>query len=332
MIRVAINGFGRIGQMIFRLMLTRDEFPDMELVAINDLAAVRDLARRMQRDSVYGGLGLDAQAILGTGIRMCAEKDPAALPWKELNVDLVFDATGRFTTQADLGKHIDAGAKKVMLTAPTKDPNIPMVVRCVNDELVKGATIVSNASCTTNCVAPVCYILHKAYGIKWGHLVTVHAVTNSQMLFDGFGGKDPRGARGCMDSIIPASTGAAKAVGVVIPDLKGRIDGFAARVPVKTGSYAFLDLDLRAQVKDAADVNAMIRRGIDLYQMFDMVDYTEDDQFVSHDVSGMTFGSVVSGDLTKVAKDGENVKIHCWYDNEMGYTYQMLQVAMKMFE
>lgn len=331
MVRVAINGFGRIGQMIFRLMFTKEAFRDMKLVAINDLAATNDIVRRMKRDSVYGRLDVNQQAIVEAGIRMCAEKDPAQLPWKELDVDLVFDATGRFTTQEQLGLHINAGAKKVLLTAPTKDPNIPMVVRCVNDELAKEARIVSNASCTTNCVAPICLIMHKVFGIQWGHLVTVHAVTNSQMLFDGFGGKDPRGARACMDSIIPASTGAAKAVGVVIPELKGRIDGFAARVPVKTGSYAFLDLDLSCRIANAAQVNEVIRHEIDRFGMQDSVLYTEDDQFVSHDVSGMTFGSVVSGDLTKVAKDGMNVKLHCWYDNEMGYTYQMLQVAKMMF-
>ena len=328
MIKVAINGFGRIGRLAFRLM---EEDPDFEVVAINDLTDAEQLAYLLKYDTNHGNYRIDEISFEGDYIivgnrkvRVYAEKDPAMLPWKDLDIDVVFECTGLFTDKEKAMAHINAGAKKVIISAPAKG-EVKTIVYNVNHELLTGdEQIISAASCTTNCLAPVVDVLDKAYGIKKGYMTTVHAYTNDQATLDIAHKKGIKARRGraCAANIVPASTGAAKAIGKVCPNLEGKLAGVAMRVPVPTGSVVDLVLELDKTVT-AEEVNATLKAAQN-----ETLVYT-DDPIVSSDVIGRRCGSVVDGLSTSVleTESGQLVKVVAWYDNEMGYTSQMVRTA-----
>ena len=321
MIKVAINGFGRIGRLAFRLM---EEDPDFEVVAINDLTDAEQLAYLLKYDTNHGNYRIDEISFEGDYIivgnrkvRVYAEKDPAMLPWKDLDIDVVFECTGLFTDKEKAMAHINAGAKKVIISAPAKG-EVKTIVYNVNHEILTGdEQIISAASCTTNCLAPVVDVLDKAYGIKKGYMTTVHAYTNDQATLDIAHKKGIKARRGraCAANIVPASTGAAKAIGKVCPNLEGKLAGVAMRVPVPTGSVVDLVLELDKTVT-AEEVNATLKAAQN-----ETLVYT-DDPIVS-------CGSVVDGLSTSVleTESGQLVKVVAWYDNEMGYTSQMVRTA-----
>lgn len=328
MIKVAINGFGRIGRLAFRLM---EEDPDFEVVAINDLTDAEQLAYLLKYDTNHGNYRIDEISFEGDYIivgnrkvRVYAEKDPAMLPWKDLDIDVVFECTGLFTDKEKAMAHINAGAKKVIISAPAKG-EVKTIVYNVNHEILTGdEQIISAASCTTNCLAPVVDVLDKAYGIKKGYMTTVHAYTNDQATLDIAHKKGIKARRGraCAANIVPASTGAAKAIGKVCPNLEGKLAGVAMRVPVPTGSVVDLVLELDKTVT-AEEVNATLKAAQN-----ETLVYT-DDPIVSSDVIGRRCGSVVDGLSTNVleTESGQLVKVVAWYDNEMGYTSQMVRTA-----
>lgn len=328
MIKVAINGFGRIGRLAFRLM---EEDPDFEVVAINDLTDAEQLAYLLKYDTNHGNYRIDEISFEGDYIivgnrkvRVYAEKDPAMLPWKDLDIDVVFECTGLFTDKEKAMAHINAGAKKVIISAPAKG-DVKTIVYNVNHEILTGdEQIISAASCTTNCLAPVVDVLDKAYGIKKGYMTTVHAYTNDQATLDIAHKKGIKARRGraCAANIVPASTGAAKAIGKVCPNLEGKLAGVAMRVPVPTGSVVDLVLELDKTVT-AEEVNATLKAAQN-----ETLVYT-DDPIVSSDVIGRRCGSVVDGLSTNVleTESGQLVKVVAWYDNEMGYTSQMVRTA-----
>ena len=328
MIKVAINGFGRIGRLAFRLM---EEDPDFEVVAINDLTDAEQLAYLLKYDTNHGNYRIDEISFEGDYIivgnrkvRVYAEKDPAMLPWKDLDIDVVFECTGLFTDKEKAMAHINAGAKKVIISAPAKG-EVKTIVYNVNHEILTGdEQIISAASCTTNCLAPVVDVLDKAYGIKKGYMTTVHAYTNDQATLDIAHKKGIKARRGraCAANIVPASTGAAKAIGKVCPNLEGKLAGVAMRVPVPTGSVVDLVLELDKTVT-AEEVNATLKAAQN-----ETLVYT-DDTIVSSDVIGRRCGSVVDGLSTSVleTESGQLVKVVAWYDNEMGYTSQMVRTA-----
>ena len=328
MIKVAINGFGRIGRLAFRLM---EEDPDFEVVAINDLTDAEQLAYLLKYDTNHGNYRIDEISFEGDYIivgnrkvRVYAEKDPAMLPWKDLDIDVVFECTGLFTDKEKAMAHINAGAKKVIISAPAKG-DVKTIVYNVNHEILTGEEqIISAASCTTNCLAPVVDVLDKAYGIKKGYMTTVHAYTNDQATLDIAHKKGIKARRGraCAANIVPASTGAAKAIGKVCPNLEGKLAGVAMRVPVPTGSVVDLVLELNKSVT-AEEVNATLKAAQN-----ETLVYT-DDPIVSSDVIGRRCGSVVDGLSTSVleTESGQLVKVVAWYDNEMGYTSQMVRTA-----
>ena len=328
MIKVAINGFGRIGRLAFRLM---EEDPDFEVVAINDLTDAEQLAYLLKYDTNHGNYRIDEISFEGDYIivgnrkvRVYAEKDPAMLPWKDLDIDVVFECTGLFTDKEKAMAHINAGAKKVIISAPAKG-DVKTIVYNVNHEILTGdEEIISAASCTTNCLAPVVDVLDKAYGIKKGYMTTVHAYTNDQATLDIAHKKGIKARRGraCAANIVPASTGAAKAIGKVCPNLEGKLAGVAMRVPVPTGSVVDLVLELDKTVT-AEEVNATLKAAQN-----ETLVYT-DDPIVSSDVIGRRCGSVVDGLSTSVleTESGQLVKVVAWYDNEMGYTSQMVRTA-----
>ena len=328
MIKVAINGFGRIGRLAFRLM---EEDPDFEVVAINDLTDAEQLAYLLKYDTNHGNYRIDEISFEGDYIivgnrkvRVYAEKDPAMLPWKALDIDVVFECTGLFTDKEKAMAHINAGAKKVIISAPAKG-DVKTIVYNVNHEILTGdEQIISAASCTTNCLAPVVDVLDKAYGIKKGYMTTVHAYTNDQATLDIAHKKGIKARRGraCAANIVPASTGAAKAIGKVCPNLEGKLAGVAMRVPVPTGSVVDLVLELDKTVT-AEEVNATLKAAQN-----ETLVYT-DDPIVSSDVIGRRCGSVVDGLSTSVLEtaSGQLVKVVAWYDNEMGYTSQMVRTA-----
>ncbi len=334
MIRVAINGFGRIGRVAFREMITGNVF---DIVAINDLTEAEELAYLLKYDTNHRSFHEDLirfendELVINNRkrIKVYKEKDPALLPWKELNVDLVLECTGLFTNKEDASKHITAGAKKVLISAPAKG-DVKTIVYGVNDSLLTSDdTIVSGASCTTNCLAPILKVIEDTYGIEKGFMSTIHAYTNDQATLDiphKKGIKERRG-RACAMNIIPTSTGVLKAIGAVIPELSGRIDGCAYRVPVSDGSLVDLVLELKTKVTEEEINKTLVNNQSDTLRVtFDPV--------VSSDIIGKKCGSLVDGSLTKVLTVGEKqlVKIASWYDNEMGYTAQMLRTAKKMFE
>lgn len=326
--KVAINGFGRIGRLVFRLM---DEDKDLEVVAINDLTDAEQLAYLLKYDTNHGNYRLDDisfdenNIIVGDKkIRVYAEKDPAMLPWKDLGIDVVFECTGLFTSDEKAMAHINAGAKKVIISAPAKG-DLKTIVYNVNHDTLDGSEkIISAASCTTNCLAPVLKIINDNLGIEKGYMTTVHAYTNDQATLDIAHKKGilARRGRACAANIVPASTGAASAIGLVIPDLKGKLDGSAMRVPVSTGSVIDLTLELKKNTT-VEEINNLFEKNQNETIKFTM------DPIVSSDVIGSHYGSIVDGLSTNVLEvDGKQlVKIVAWYDNEMSYSTQMVRTA-----
>ena len=325
-IRVAINGFGRIGRMVFRAVAQEAEFKDMEIVAINDLLEPDYLAYMLQYDSVHGRfngtVGVEGNNLVVNGktIRLTAERDPANLKWNEVNADVVVEATGFFLTLDTCQKHIDAGAKKVVQSAPSKD-DTPMFVYGVNHAKYAGEKIVSAASCTTNCLAPVAKVLNDSFGIKRGLMSTVHAATATQKTVDGPSSKDWRGGRGILDNIILSSTGAAKAVGKVIPELNKKLTGMAFRVPTPDVSVVDLTVELNKEAS-YADICAAMKAASE-GPLKGVLGYTED-KVVSTDYRGCSMPSIFDADAG-IALDSTFVKVVSWYDNEYGYTCNMMR-------
>lgn len=325
-IKVGINGFGRIGRMAFRAIT--QEFKDIEVVGINDLLEPDYLAYMLQYDSVHGrfkgDISVDNNTLIVNGkkIRLTAERDPSALKWNEVGADIVIESTGLFLTKETCQKHIDAGAKKVVQSAPSKD-DTPMFVYGVNHNSYKGQAIVSAASCTTNCLAPVAKVLHDKFGIKRGLMTTVHAATATQKTVDGPSSKDWRGGRGILENIIPSSTGAAKAVGVVLPELNGKLTGMAFRVPTSDVSVVDLTVELNTATtyKDICAAMKAASQG----ELKGVLGYTED-KVVSTDFRGNSTPSIFDAEAG-IALDGTFVKVVSWYDNEYGYTCNMLRMV-----
>ena len=324
-IKVGINGFGRIGRMVFRAIYK--DFKDIEVVGINDLLGADYLAYMLKYDSVHGRFGgevtSDANNLIVNGkkIRLTAERDPADLKWSDVGADIVIDSTGFFLTEESCQKHIDAGAKKVVQSAPSKD-GTPMFVYGVNHETYAGQAIVSAASCTTNCLAPVAKVLNDNWGIKRGLMTTVHAATATQKTVDGPSQKDWRGGRGILENIIPSSTGAAKAVGVVLPELNGKLTGMAFRVPTSDVSVVDLTVELN---KDASydDICKAMKAASESGPMSATLGYT-DEKVVSTDFRGVGLSSIFDSQAG-IALDGTFVKLVSWYDNEYGYTCNMMR-------
>ena len=324
-IRVGINGFGRIGRMVFR---AAQNFDDIEVVGINDLLEPDYLAYLLTHDSVHGRfkgeVAIEGNTLVvdGRSIRLTAEREPSQLKWNEVNADVVIESTGLFLTKETAQKHIDAGAKKVIMTAPSKD-DTPMFVYGVNDDSYAGEAIISNASCTTNCLAPVAKVIHDNFGLKRGLMTTVHAVTASQKVVDGPSVKDWRGGRGILENIIPSSTGAAKAVGVVLPELNGKLTGMAFRVP--TSDVSVIDLTVELE-KEASyeDICAAMKKASE-GPMKGVLAYTED-KVVSTDFRGESCTSTFDAEAG-IALDRNFVKLISWYDNEWGYSCKVVEMA-----
>jgi len=328
--RIAINGFGRIGRLVYRIIEERD---DMEVVAINDLSTAEELAYLLKYDTNHRRyqeeVTSDCENIIVNNkkVRVYKEMDPTNLPWKELNIDIVLECTGKFVAYDKAMMHIDAGAKKVLISAPGKG-DMKTVVYNVNDEILEsGDKIVSAASCTTNCLAPVLKVLDDNFGVVKGNMTTIHAYTNDQVTLDVAhkkGIKERRG-RACAMNMVPTSTGAAKAIGKVLPKLDGRILGSAIRVPVSDGSLIDLTLELNKSVTKE-EVNRLFKEN-----MNETLQYTED-PIVSSDIISSKSGATVDGNLTNIIEvDGKQlVHIVAWYDNEMGYSYQMVRTLSKM--
>ena len=334
MIKVAINGFGRIGRVAFREMIVSNDF---DIVAINDLTSPEELAYLLKYDTNHRSFHEDMitykddELVINNRkyIKVYQEKDPINLPWKQLDVDLVLECTGFFTSKEGASKHLEAGAKKVLISAPAKG-DVKTIVYNVNEEILSNEDIiVSGASCTTNCLAPILKVLNDNFGIEKGFMSTIHAYTNDQVTLDiphRKGIKERRGRAAAMN-IIPTSTGVLKAIGAVIPELEGKIDGCAYRVPVSDGSLVDLTVELKRNVTEEEINNAFINNQSETLKVtFDPV--------VSSDIIGKKCGSLVDASLTKVlnVNDKQLVKIASWYDNEIGYTCQMLRTAKKMFE
>jgi glyceraldehyde 3-phosphate dehydrogenase len=329
-VNVGINGFGRIGRIVFRAMWARKG--EFNIVGINDLTDAKTLAYLLKYDSVYGRFDGCVSAegndlvVDGKKIPVTATKDPAQLPWAALKVDVALECTGVFTNKADCAKHITAGAKKVILSAPPKDELDAIIVIGVNDEVLKPEhKIVSNASCTTNCLAPVAKVLHETFGIKRGLMTTCHAYTNDQRILDMIH-KDPHRARAAALNIIPTSTGAAKAVGKVLPALKGKLNGFSLRVPTPVGSIVDLTVELEKPAT-AEGINAAMKAASE-GALKGILGYT-DDPIVSSDVVGTTVSSLFDGTQTLVL-DPTFVKVCSWYDNEWGFSNRMADLAKKL--
>ncbi len=329
-IRVGINGFGRIGRNYYRALMAQGlDDSEIEIIAVNDLTDNKTLAHLLKYDSILGKLSEDVSydddglTVGGRSFKAFAERDPAALPWGELGVDVVIESTGRFTNADDARKHIDAGAKKVIISAPAKGEDLTVVMG-VNDDVYDSAkhTIVSMASCTTNCVAPMAKVLLESFGIVKGFMTTIHAYTNDQVILD-FPHKDLRRARAAAINIIPTTTGAAKATSLVIPELKGKLDGVAMRVPVPTGSLMDLVVEVEREVTED-EVNAAFKAAAD-GQLKGLLTYTED-EIVSSDIvntaPSCTFDSLMT--MTQ----GNQVKVIGWYDNEWGYSNRLVDATV----
>ncbi len=329
-IKVAINGFGRIGRLVFRIINERE---GIEVVQVNDITDAKTLAHLLKYDSVHGIYGKDVKAqgdaivVDGKLIKVSAERDPEALPWKELGIDVVVESTGVFRTREQVAKHLKAGAKKVVLTVPAKDEIDATIVLGVNDEMLKPEhKIISNASCTTNCLAPISKVLHDSFGIKRGFMTTTHAFTNDQRILD-LPHKDLRRARAAAVSIIPTTTGAAKAIGKVIPELNGKLDGFAMRVPVPDGSIVDLVVELEKEVT-IEEVNTAMKAAAN-GPMKGILEYTED-PVVSVDIVGNNHSSIFDSLSTMViGGKGNFVKVVSWYDNEWGYSNRVVDLLEK---
>lgn len=333
MIKVAINGFGRIGRLVFRIMANDPQF---DIVAINDLTDAEQLAYLLKYDTNHRNYNVDGISFVDNNIVVDGKKipvyssmDPSVLPWGELGVDVVFECSGKFTDKDKASLHIKAGAKKVIISAPAKG-DLKTIVYNVNDDILTGEEeVISAASCTTNCLAPVLKVINDEFGIEKGYMTTVHAYTNDQVILDVAHKKGIKARRGraAAANIIPASTGAASAIGLVIPELKGRLDGSAMRVPVPTGSVIDLTLELRENVT-VSDINDALKNNANETLGFTM------DPIVSSDIIGSTHGGVVDGLLTNVLSvDGrELVKVVAWYDNEMSYSSQMVRTARRLMQ
>jgi glyceraldehyde 3-phosphate dehydrogenase len=328
MLTLAINGFGRIGRLVLRAAFLRD---DIKIVAINDLTDAKTLAHLLKYDSVHkkfkGAISHTENSITvnGKDIKIFAEKDPANLPWKELGVDIVMECTGIFTTREKAMKHVNAGAKKVIISAPAKDTVDATIVMGVNHtELKPTDVIVSNASCTTNCLAPIGKVLNDNFKIVRGFMTTIHAYTNDQNILD-LPHSDLRRARAAAMSMVPTSTGAAKAIGLVIPELAGKLDGFAVRVPTPDGSLVDLTLEVeKTTTKD--EINAVVKKAAET-SMKGYLEYT-DEPLVSIDIVGNDASCIFDSKLTMV--NGNLIKVQCWYDNEWGYSLRCIDLALLM--
>jgi glyceraldehyde 3-phosphate dehydrogenase len=331
-VRVAINGFGRIGRNVFRAAYERGA--DIEWLAVNDLVDPKTIAHLLKYDSTYGpfpgvveasGAGF---AVDGKEIRVLAERDPAALPWGELGADVVIESTGLFTDRENASKHIAAGAKKVVISAPATDPDTTVVLGVNFDEAYDRDKheVISNASCTTNCLAPIAKIVHETVGIKHGLMTTIHAYTADQRLQD-MPHKDLRRARAAAVNLIPASTGAAKAIGVVIPELNGKLNGFAVRAPVPTGSVVDLTVEVLRETT-VQEINAALKAAAADGPLAGLMEYTED-PIVSSDIVKNPASSIVDSQLTAVM-DGTMVKVVSWYDNEWGYSNRVSDLVQRL--
>lgn len=325
--RVGINGFGRIGRNYFRAAL--EQGADLEIVAVNDLTSPETLAHLLKYDSVTGRLAASVEVsdgalvVDGKTIKVLAERDPANLPWGELGVDIVVESTGFFTKASDAQKHIDAGAKKVLISAPASDEDLTVVLG-VNDDLYdpEKHNIISNASCTTNCLGPLAKVLNDSFGIERGLMTTIHAYTADQNLQDG-PHKDLRRARAAAINMVPTSTGAAKAIGLVLPELKGKLDGYAIRVPVPTGSATDLTVTVSREVS-VEEVNAAYKAAAEEGPLKGYLTYTEA-PIVSSDIVTDPASSIFDSGLTKVI--GNQVKVVAWYDNEWGYSNRLVDLT-----
>lgn len=326
-IKVGINGFGRIGRMAFRA--AAKDFQDIEIVAINDLLDPEYLAYMLRHDSVHGLFAGDVSVVDGhlvvdgKTIRITAERNPADLKWDEVGADLILECTGFFLTKESCQAHLDAGAKKVVQSAPSKD-DTPMFVFGVNDDKYKGEAIVSAASCTTNCLAPIAKVVNDNFGIKRGLMTTVHAATATQKTVDGPSMKDWRGGRGILENIIPSSTGAAKAVGVVLPELNGKLTGMAFRVPTSDVSVVDLTVELEKEAS-YAEICAVMKAASEQGPLKGVLGYTEE-KVVSTDFRGNTAPSTFDAGAG-IALDSTFVKLVAWYDNEYGYTCNMMRLV-----
>jgi len=325
-IKVGINGFGRIGRMAFRAIAK--DFTDIEVVGINDLLDADYLAYMLKYDSVHGNFDGEVSVengnliVNGKTIRLTAERNPADLAWGDIGADLVIECTGFFLTEETCQAHIDAGAKKVMQSAPAKD-STPMFVYGVNHNEYAGQAIVSAASCTTNCLAPIAKVINDKFGIKRGLMTTVHAATATQKTVDGPSMKDWRGGRGILENIIPSSTGAAKAVGIVLPELNGKLTGMAFRVPTSDVSVVDLTIELDKEAS-YEEICAELKTASESGDMSKTLGYT-DEKVVSTDFRGCGFSSIFDSEAG-IALDGTFVKLVSWYDNEYGYTCNMLRL------
>ena len=327
-VRVAINGFGRTGRAAFRAAL--ESGADIDWVAINDVADPPMLAQLLKYDTVYGRFDGSVEAVdgailvNGAEIVTPMESDPARLPWDALGVDVVIESTGRFRARADAARHLEAGAKKVIVSAPVKEPDVTVVLGVNFEQYDPGLhDVVSNASCTTNCLAPVAKVLHDTIGIRHGVMTTVHAYTGDQMLLDG-PHKDYRRARAAAANMVPTSTGAAKAIGLVVPELAGRLHGFAVRVPLPTGSLVDLTVEVdRPTTPD--EVNALFAARADMGGLAGILHYSEE-PLVSSDIVKSPYSSIFDAPLTTVV-DGTQLKVVAWYDNEWGYSNRLVELA-----
>ena len=329
-VRVGINGFGRIGRNLFRAALKRGA--EIEFVAVNDLGDAKTMAHLLKHDSVLGHLDEDVSASDGSiqvgdlELRLLNERDPASLPWKDLGVEVVVESTGLFTKRDQAKAHLDAGAQKVLISAPATDPDVTIVLG-VNDDAYdkEGHRIISNASCTTNCVAPLAKVLNDAWGIESGFMTTIHAYTNDQSILD-LPHPDLRRARAAAINLIPTSTGAARAIGLVIPELQGKVDGIAIRAPVPDGSIVDLTAHLGSDVT-AEEVNARFADEADRGAFKGILRFS-DEPLVSTDVIGSDYSSIMDSELTMA--NGPEVKVFAWYDNEWGYSCRLVDLVQRL--
>jgi glyceraldehyde 3-phosphate dehydrogenase len=331
-VRCAINGFGRTGRAAFRAAYEREL--DIEWVAINDVADPAMLARLLEHDSVYGTFPGQVEAVEGaiivdgTRIETPTVGDPAMLPWEALGVEVVIESTGRFRARADAAMHLEAGARKVIVSAPAKEPDVTVALG-INFETAYDPEVhhvISNASCTTNCLAPVAKVLHDTVGIRHGLMTTVHAYTGDQCLLDG-PHKDLRRARAAGVNLVPTSTGAAKAIGLVIPELAGKLQGFAVRVPVPTGSLVDLTVEA-ARPTSVEEINELFRGSADVGSLEGILRFSEE-PLVSTDIVKSPYSSIFDAPLTTVV-DGTQVKVVAWYDNEWGYSNRLVELATRV--
>jgi glyceraldehyde 3-phosphate dehydrogenase len=331
-VKVGINGFGRIGRNVFRA--AKESNADIDFVAVNDLVDTATMAHLLKYDSILGrypgGVEVDGDTIVADGdeLKVLSERDPANLPWGDLGVDVVIESTGFFTARADAAKHLEAGAKKVIISAPAKEPDVTVAlgVNFDSDYDPDQHDVISNASCTTNCLAPLAKVLHEAFGIEQGLMTTIHAYTADQRLQD-MPHKDLRRARAAALNLIPTTTGAAKAVGLVLPDLNGKLNGFAMRAPVPTGSVVDLTFD-SAKAVNPEEVNAAVKEAAE-GPLRGILSYTED-PIVSTDIVGDPHSSIFDSAQTMVIGEGRLVKAVSWYDNEWGYSNRCVELAGKV--